>query len=181
MQVLNLLVWWFCPDFLTRFTTVIGQTIYLPSRAYVQQHEASAMRTLAHEMVHMLDQERFTKPVFMLGYLFPQILAVGVFSFPWLGLWSLGFLLFLLPWPAPFRAHVEIRAYALDILTSSPGQQAQVLAWASHQFSSWSYYKMYPFTSEVEHALQRQVRRVEKGEDAHLLKVLLVYELIANP
>ena len=120
MQALYLFVFWFCPDFLTRFTTVIGRTIYFPNRQYLERYPQVATRTLAHEAVHLLDQQRWGKGLFILSYLFPQILSLGVFLFPFMGPFSLLFLLFLAPWPAPFRAHIEARAYAMDYLTSEP-------------------------------------------------------------
>lgn len=180
MQVLNLFVIWFCPNFLTQFTTVIGNTIYFPSRAYVRWNPDGAMRTLAHEVVHILDMDKWTPGFFMGAYLFPQILALGVFTFPFFGLWSLLFLIFLLPIPAPFRYYFEARGYAMDVLTAHPGHRAEMVERSLDHFTGWNYYKMYPFEEQVREAIKGYVVRAEAGEDKDLMKVLLVYELVAE-
>lgn len=180
MQLLNVLVFWFCPNFLTHYTTVIGSTIYFPTRNYVQNHPQSAMRTLAHEVVHLVDASKWSFPIFSFAYLFPQILTLGIFTFPLIGWWALGFLLFALPLPAPFRFYFESRAYALDVLTASDGHKNACLDRACKHFSSWDYYKMYPYEDQVKTSIQNWIQKAESGEDKVLLKVLLVYELIAE-
>ncbi|RMG17884.1 MAG: hypothetical protein D6730_23500 [Bacteroidetes bacterium] len=167
----------FCPTFLTEYTTVIGSTIYFPSREYLLHRSDRAERVLAHEVVHLLDAERFSEPVFMGAYLFPQILALGVLTFPLLGWWSLLFLLFLLPLPAPFRFYFESRAYAIDVLTAHPHDRELVLEWAVEQFCGWNYYKMFPFRNWVRRSIMHWVAQTEKGKDQALLKVLLIYEM----
>ncbi|GAB4417296.1 MAG: hypothetical protein OHK0039_27450 [Bacteroidia bacterium] len=180
MKALNVIMQWISPTFLTRFTTVIGSTIYFPSEEYVVRHPRAAMRILAHEMVHMLDAERVSLPLFIGGYLFPQVLALGALAYPWLGTAALWFLLFLLPWPAPFRSHFEARAYAMDILTAAPARRSEVLNWAVDYFSSWSYFRMFPFPNRVRRQICRHIDNAEAGHDTTLLKVLLVYELVAE-
>jgi hypothetical protein len=176
MQLLGLLVLPFCPDFLTRYTTVLGQTVYFPSRAFVEADPERALRIMAHEAVHLLDFKRFGPVPFALAYLFPQVLTLGVFAFPWLGLWSLSFLFFLLPLPAPFRFWAESRAYALELLTYPRANRARRLREVSQHFFSWSYYKMYPFSPQVSEAIEGWVQQAEQGEDRDLLKLLLIYE-----
>ncbi len=178
MQFLQALIGWFCPGFLTRFTTVIGSTVYFPNRAYVELYPEAAMRTLAHEAVHLMDADRLSWPVFGFAYLFPQILAAGVLLFPWLGLWALAFLVFLLPIPAPFRARFEARAYALDMLTARPDQRQDCVEGAIQHFESWNYYRMYPFPDLVEEQLYYWAETIESGQEKTLLKILLVYEWI---
>jgi hypothetical protein len=180
MQLLNLFVLWFCPGFLSRFTTVIGSTIYLPSQAYVRQHPESAMRTLAHETVHLLDAEKWSFFGFSLAYLFPQVLTLGIFTFPLLGPWALMFLVFALPVPAPFRFYFESRAYAMDLLTAPRASRRETLLQATQHFSSWDYYHMYPFPDQVTSSIKHWAEKTEAGEDKDLLKVLLVYELVAE-
>ena len=180
MQVLNLFVLWFCPGFLTQFTTVIGSTVYLPSREYVARYPRSAMRTLAHEAVHLRDAQRWSSPLFMAAYLLPQGLAAGVFLFPLLGPWALLFLLFLLPIPSPGRFYLESRAYAMDYLTAEPGRAEATLDWAVSHFSGWNYYRMFPFPGLVREAIRGHARRAEQGQDKDLMQILLVYELVAE-
>jgi len=177
MQLLHLITVWFCPEFLTRYTTIIGSTIYFPSRAYVERYPKAAMQTLAHEVVHLLDGQRISFPVFGLSYLFPQILGLGVLLFPWIGLWSLFFLVFLAPWPAPLRAYFEARAYAIDYLAApKPVREALLTNLTSH-FSSWDYYRMFPFEDWVATQIKQHAQSAENGTDPTLLKVLLVYEM----
>ena len=180
MQVLNLLVMWFCPEFLTRFTTVVGSTIYFPSRLYVKHHPRSAIRTLAHEAVHLLDAQRWGFGTLALGYLFPQVLGAGVLFFPWIGPYALIFLVFLAPWPAPFRFYFEARAYAMDYLTSDPYFREATLQGIARHFESWDYYRMFPFPDQVEEQVRHWAERAEGGEDKNLLRVLLIYEMATS-
>lgn len=178
MQLLNLVALWFCPDFMTRYTTVIGSTIYLPSREYVEVHGDSVLRTLAHEVVHMLDAERWSEPGFMFLYLTPQIFALGILLFPFFGFWALLFLLFLLPIPSPFRFYFESRGYAMDVLTAEEVFKERTLQRCVEHFQSWDYYMMFPFPQVVERTIRYWVNRAERGHDKTLLKVLLVYEVV---
>lgn len=180
MQLLNLFVLWFCPSFLTNYTTVIGSTIYFPNRSHIYQHPEHAMRTLAHEVVHLADAQKWSFPLFSIGYLFPQILVLGVFTFPLIGIWALIFLIFAFPLPAPFRFYFESRAYALDVLTSPESHRQEVIEHASKHFESWDYYKMYPFREQVQQTIRNWTAKAETGEDPILLKVLLVYELVSE-
>ncbi|WNJ18602.1 hypothetical protein [Pontibacter sp. G13] len=180
MQILNLFAVWFCPTFLTHYTTVVGSTVYFPSRAYVRMYPDRAMRVLAHEAVHLLDMERYHPAAFMVSYLFPQIFAIGVFSFPWLGAWSLLFLLFLLPIPAPFRAFFEARAFAISLLAAPAEDREQELARCMDQFSNSSYYFMYPFDDQVKEQILKWIAEAETGRDPDLLKILLVYEMVSE-
>ncbi len=178
MEVIAAFVEPFSPDFMENYTTVIGSTIYFPDRFSLMQNEERAMRTLAHEAVHLLDAERWRMPFFSLAYIFPQVLALGLFSFPWLGWWAFLFLLFLLPLPSPFRYYFESRAYAIDLLLSPPERQESMMQHIIRQFSGWGYYKMFPFPKLVEKGIRKWMRKAEKGEDQILVKVLLLYEMV---
>jgi len=178
MEVIDAFVSPFSPTFMENYTTVIGSTIYFPSRAALMRNEEQAMRTLAHEAVHLLDADRWWMPIFSMGYLFPQILALGVFLSPWLGWWAMLFLLFLLPWPAPFRFYYESRAYAIDMLLAPADKQDIYMQRIVKQFTGWSYFRMYPFPDFVEGQIRKWMRKAEKGEDEVLAKVLLLYEMV---
>ena len=94
-------VWWMraagralrpiVPDFETRYTTVIGSTVYLPRPLGDFPRDALAA-TLAHELVHQLDQQRWG-PLFYVSY--------GVTPLP---VWR------------THRAYWERRAYAVDLM-----------------------------------------------------------------
>jgi hypothetical protein len=74
MRVLGGLVRPFHRDFMTRFTTTLGTTVYFPSRAIYESSPKGSITVLAHEWVHLLDHA--AHPFwFSLSYLFPQILA----------------------------------------------------------------------------------------------------------
>ncbi len=176
MEVLDAFVGWYCPDFMTDYTTVIGSTIYFPNRYDFSSQPHRAVRSLAHEAVHMLDAQRYSNILFSLGYLFPQLLVLGVFLFPLLGLHALWFLLFALPIPSPIRFYFESRAYALDVLTAEPEDQADTLDWAVGHFASWNYYRMWPFEQWTERAIRYWIKRAEAGKDPVLTQVLLMYE-----
>ena len=160
------------------YTTVVGKRIYFPSNEYIQENEETAMRTLAHEVVHLLDQKRFSPIVFMLAYLFPQSLILGVFLFPWIGWWALAFLLFLAPIPSPTRFYFESRAYAMNLMTAQPYRRSSLLKFSIGQFASWDYYKMYPFPKLARKAILNWYKKGDKGYDRTLTKVLLIYEMV---
>lgn len=178
MEVIAAFVEPFSPDFMENYTTVIGSTIYFPDRYSLLQNEERAMRTLAHEAVHLLDAERWRMPLFSFGYILPQVLALGILAAPWLGWWALLFLLFLLPLPSPFRFYFEARAYAIDMLLTPPERQEQTMKHIISQFSGWGYYRMFPFPKLVEKSIRKWMRKAELGQDPILVKVLLLYEMV---
>lgn len=204
--------------FLRDYTTTLGRTVYVPSRAWLAARGDSIRTVLAHEAVHAFDYAR--APVrFVLGYLFPQVLAaplllalvvlLGVKS-PWLlvppaaalgayaafARWghltpatialyaALGALLVgaavsgpvtltvgllalvaLGPWPAPFRAASERRAYAMTLAVEqwTRGEVSAVLtANIRDQFTGGSYYWMdRSYTAEEVRELVHAVREGE--------------------
>lgn len=178
MRVLNIFVVWFSPHFMTHFTTILGNTIYFPNRHFLFAREESVKRILTHEVVHLLDAQRWSKPLFYSAYLFPQILALGVFTFPISGPWALLFLVFLLPIPAPFRLYFESRAYAMDVLTLPPESRELAVVNIAHTFTGWDYYRMFPNADLAASLIWHWVEKAERGEDDILLKVLLIYEMV---
>lgn len=153
------------PDFRDTYTLVFGRGVYFPDADFAVRNPRVAARILAHEMVHLLDKERMAfKPLFYLGYLFPQVLALGILAWPWLGSGALCFLLALLPWPAPFRARIEWRAYAMDYLLAPEAQRSAVLAHIGVQFRGWAYYRMWPFRRDVERRIRAQAGAIRSGQ-----------------
>jgi hypothetical protein len=90
MRALGVLARPVVPEFETRFTTVIGNTVYLPRPVDEIPRDALAA-TLAHELVHQLDQQRYH-----LGFYASYGLAFPAFR--------------------TARAAWERRAYAVDML-----------------------------------------------------------------
>lgn len=164
MKVFNWVLGVFNPTFMTNYTTVVGNTVYFPSKFYVVRDYHRAWRILAHEMVHMEDRKR--NPGFGLLYLFPQVLfPVCLALFLVLGLhwWSLLSLLFLAPLPAPFRMHAEAKAYAMTLATgywitgqASDFHKNQIL----REFSGPGYYFMWPFRSHARKVLDAYFSQV---------------------
>lgn len=180
MQLLNLFVFWFNPNFLTQYTTVIGNTIYFPDREYIFYNESGAMKTLAHEMVHILDARKMGFGRFALGYLFPQILGLGVLAFPIIGWWAMVFLIFLLPLPAPYRSESEARAYALDLLITYEDYQGEVLDRICALFTGQDYYFMSREPEVVRNRVLHWMEATEAGHPAaaEMTKALLIYEMV---
>jgi hypothetical protein len=143
MKILGLILF-FNKEFMTGYTTVIGKTIYFPSRDWLERSYCRAGKIAAHEFVHMHEVNSFL-------YLFPQILALfSVFSLfsvvsSWF-LFSLLFLVFLIPWPAYWRTRYELNGYAMNLfllgLHIPEYDYKKDASSMSDQFVSSSYYYM---------------------------------------
>ena len=159
MKFLGLLMF-FNPRFMTNYVTTIGKTIYFPTQERFLVSPVSTAATLAHELVHVLDSKR--NPFFAISYLMPQIFALGIFG-TFFSPWFLLCVLFLLPLPAPFRAHWEKRGYMMTIATTYWFNNLTVSdEWLSKQFvSPQTYLSMWPFKKQVLN---------EKHRIEHLLK-----------
>jgi hypothetical protein len=120
-----------------QFTTTIGRTVY---------GENISGATLAHEGIHVIDDAR--QPFrFKLGYLFPQVLALGALGAFWF-LPCLAFLLALFPWPAYWRVKAERRGYMMSsvcntlVFGESYVRSPSYQAWLLTQFCGPNYYFM---------------------------------------
>lgn len=113
-------IMFFNPGFMTTYTTTIGDTVYFPNINYIKLHSVSSSVVLLHELVHMYDQKKVSKPLFAISYLFPQILSPICLFLLFLITWKIVVplsLLFLLPIPAVFRMYWEKRAYISSLYT----------------------------------------------------------------
>jgi hypothetical protein len=171
MKVLDKILF-FNKDFLTSVKTVIGTKMYWPSKEQYDKDPIATFRVLAHEFVHIMDYLR--SPVrFVLGYLFPQILAapavlfvllspilipliaVGILS-PYI-LLALVTTIFLAPIPSPGRKKAEMRGYGMSIKVRMwlQGSNSQYLEdWYVDQFTGQLYYYMWPFPKSVRKELK---------------------------
>jgi len=161
MKVLNVILF-FVPDFMTNFTTTIGETIYMPENE-LRREDVGVVPLLSHECQHVWDNKRWGL-LYSIGYLFPQILALGAIGAVWGGLWWLLFLIFLLPWPAPFRMLIERRGYlvflALDeqlSLSMSSDRKARMIDNVVRQFVGKNYYFMWPFERSITEWLTKKL------------------------
>jgi hypothetical protein len=102
----------FVPDFMTRFTTTIGSTIYFPNEEALK--DEGKIVTLAHEVRHIHDSQ--LDKLYNLKYLFPQVFSILFFTLSLVSLWFLipSFIL-LAPLPAYWRMKLELRGYATSL------------------------------------------------------------------
>lgn len=148
------------PEFMTRYYTTIGNTIYIPEESITSQNSESLMRVIVHESIHIFDSKRFTSPLFKFLYLFPQSLSLfslmSIFAF--LNVKFLFFLLFLLslaPFPAPFRYWFELRAYRTSIIFAKEKDNLKqeeiepIYKWIIDQLSTKFYYFTWPFPTKI--------------------------------
>jgi hypothetical protein len=171
MKILGKILF-FNKSFMTGAKTTIGTKIYWPSRAQYERDPKASFKTLAHEFVHVMDYIK--SPVrFVLGYLFPQILAAPAVLFvllspiliPLLALgvlspWVLLVLLtavFLAPMPSPGRKKAEMRGYGMSskarVWLHGSVHPSQT-EWYIEQFIGPSYYYMWPFKKSVQKELK---------------------------
>ena len=150
----------FNKGFMTRFITTIKEKVYWTTKEQFEEYPRGSFITLAHEYVHVMDY--VARPVrFLLGYLFPQVLAVFsllallAFVSPWFLLCLLS-LLALTPSPAPFRKVAEMRGYGMSLKASSwlqgPISEEQINRYAD-QFTTSAYFFMWPFEKNVKKEL----------------------------
>lgn len=158
MRAIGFILKPFNPTFMEQYITTIGATIYV-SDNFLASGEMEVLDVMAHETQHVID---FTKNrlLFVLGYLFPQCLALlallSVFAFlnPWM-LLCLLFLLFLAPIPAPFRYKFEVNGYRTTILFArkvynyTDEQMTQLYEWVSSQMTTGNYYFAFPFPGKI--------------------------------
>lgn len=175
MKILSWILF-FNKDFMTTYTTTIGETIYLPTYAKdCPQEQLDAI--LAHEYIHVLDYKK-EKLLFMLKYLFPQILfplALLILPFSWVASLICA-VLFALPLPAPWRTQYEIRGYkmtlaALNIIWKKQGKSDDFIITNLNEvaevidkkcFKSSAYYFMWPFG--VEKKLKQAIADIRTGD-----------------
>lgn len=129
------------PDFRTLYTVVIGSTVYLP-REPEQMPRLALARTLAHELVHQLDQRQWG-PLFYLSY--GGAMPVG----------------------RTVRAHWERRAYAVDLMLAHRSGGEVALDAAAERlaalFSGPSYGWMWAGRSSARSFLAPVVEAIREG------------------
>lgn len=146
----------FNKNFMTKYTTTLGNDIYFPNEAAYLQEKSIII--IAHELTHIEKNKDFIKTNFL--YLFPASLVIFapiLFYISWF--WGILFAIFcLLPWPAYWRMKMELEGYQmslfilnellkqLDIPESSRLFKLQEQAiFYSQEFTGLSYYLMWPF------------------------------------
>ena len=171
MKVLSALLF-FNPGFKNQFITTIGNTIYWPNQEFVQNNTKAVSEIFIHECTHMYDEKRIGSVPFKLGYLFPQILALPMLLLLFVLTWKIVlplFLLYLLPWPAPFRAYFERRAYFVSMRVgySLYGWDPVLSApQYTKNFKTSAYYFMMPFGEDAKFAAEAANVKAGKPESA---------------
>lgn len=182
-------VLFFNKNFLTEFSTTLGNTIYLTNKNYVKLHPITIKVTLAHELVHVKDFNKIGYSFYLL-YGLPQILCLltplFLFLFPfWFSMFWLG--LCLLPLPAYFRMQLEKKAYTFSIyalyLLSEKGFAIDFeknISSYLENFHSTNYYWMWPFFKK--NYFYDILDRIRKGEKPIYTKDYydMVEEVIMN-
>ena len=160
--------------FMTRFSTIMANTLYWGT-SYHTRTAVSRLVTMCHEYTHWKDFQRVGYLRCWLMYALPQGLAVfGFLGFfdPWLFL----FFLFILPWPSPGRAWMELRGYSTNM-------------WVKHQlgytvneksvehycdyFTTGLYYWMFPFKGYIKRRLLENLEAIKADKlDIHSIEDL---------
>jgi hypothetical protein len=147
------------PGFMTRFTTVVGSTVYLP-RPVDQIPRDVLAEILAHELVHQLDQRRW-------GVMF--YVSYGV----------------ALPAGRSMRAVWERRAYAVDLMLAHHEGGEQALARCERRlvktFSDRTYGWMWAGEDAARAFLQPVVLGVASGEVQRSAPYADILEAWVNP
>lgn len=181
MKFLGMLMF-FNPEFMTSFVTTIGNTIYWPNKENLERRSASEV--FIHECIHLYDDKK-SGFAFKLGYLFPQILALPMLLLLFVMTWKIVVplaLLCLAPWPAPWRAKAERKAYFVSMRAGYELFGVDPELSGPHyakNFKNSSYYWMMPFGEDekfAQEALNIKAGNPDSASDPELNKI--VSELI---
>ena len=149
---------------MTSYISVIYPRMYVPKLPWKENDHYSAILVLAHEWVHLSDRKRFGF-LFDIGYLFPQCLAFLSLLAPFLSVWWLLCLLFLLPIPSPTRAWLEFRGYSMTMACKwwLTGNGINYY-WIERQFVGQWYYFMWPFKGIVRKMFEKQMEKIKNDD-----------------
>ena len=138
-QLIGRLVAPFNPHYLTKYTTVMGGKIWLPSRQFMQEKEVTWLYALIrHEAVHLRDMKKY--PI----------------------LFQVSYLLFL-PMGLTMRALWEWRAYKVSIQTEFELKgdiSDEYIEYVAEQFAGPAYLYMWPFRGHIRRKVQQEKERL---------------------
>jgi len=129
MALLGFLSYPFNSDFMERYTTTWGDTVFFPYQEFYEETPEKSFRILAHEFVHLSDS-KLHPLTFKLSYMFPQILvllpllAYAVLAWPYSWITLLPFVSYVLACGAA-RLTKALFWVVLPLLLGGTG----VLAW----------------------------------------------------
>ena len=138
--------WWLRVVSHPKLCVMIRETIYWADRVYDREWEA--LPTMSHELRHVLQKREAKRAggvravLHQLHYPLPQLFAVfALLAFIY---WPFVFaLLFLLPWPSPWRMKTEAEAFATSRKTQRslkmvPTDYSETLTSYKYWFPCWS-------------------------------------------
>jgi hypothetical protein len=168
--------------YMTNYITTIGQNCVLPIGNII-----SLWSFMLHEGRHAKDGQDVGNLLFYVAYLIPQLigilgviysLAVGIgvfFGWPLYLLWGCLSLLFLLPFPSPGRAYIELRGYtvslAVDFWYGGIDDEQLYIEWLARTFCTSGYYYMWPFNSWLKKYFGKKLQELKNNTfqmDAYL-------------
>jgi len=136
MRLFGALLKWFNPEFMERFTTTLGYTIYVPKNIIGTEGGADI---LLHEAVHLRDSKKWK----LLYYLSYVILPIG----------------------PSFRAIWELRAYteSMQIEYNKFGYVTDnTIDFIASQFTGPGYLFMFPFPKTIDRILRKRAGKMKK-------------------
>lgn len=169
-KILGVLSYPFNKNYMSHFTTTFYPKVYFPTREFVSKSYTNAMKTLAHEYVHLWDKAK--NWFWDIGYAMPQplgllsLLALLAIPFSNWHLLSLLWMLFFLPLPAPWRMKAELRGYTMSIAVNywrHGSVKQSTKDWIIKAFIGPSYYFMWPFKKNITDALNTAEQKIIDG------------------
>lgn len=173
MRFIGGIVGIFNKSFMDEYITTIGTTIYVPDNFW-KRSDNNCLEILSHELVHIYDY--LNNPLlFGFNYLKPQVYsALSLLSI--LSVWNrwcllfLLFLVWLLPFPSAARAEYELRGYTMTMAVvywlygKEYISRDNILSYITTQFTSSTYYYMWPNAVEITGKLNFFLSKIESGE-----------------
>ncbi len=188
MHLLNVFLF-FTPDFMTRYTTTVGNTVYVPDRLW-ENHSMRTLAILAHEARHVYDKQKYSGILFGLGYLLPQVLGLlsllALLAIWFSNYWLLALVavVFLAPIPAYFRMLIERQGYLMSLCvarwTFGLDTAERQLDFILKQFEGPAYYFMWPFHTSLEEWFQCELQEKGKHPSEHDPIFILVFDYISS-
>ena len=132
-------------EFLTRYHTVIGSTLYVPDR-WETTPDVSRLITLRHERVHLRQRRRYGDVVMTLLYLVPFLplgLAYGRARIEW-------------------EAYVETLRATLEHRGTAELRSPLLRAYVVKQFTSGAYGWMWPFPKSIHRWYDAALAEIER-------------------
>lgn len=184
MRVFAVFVQLFNKEFMERYITTIGSSVYWPRLGRFGKNANNDISVLFHEGQHAWDFKHHPLRMW-LGYIFPQLLVlltVLAVLAAWLSNWWLLCLLcvvMIAPIPAPFRLWSEQRGYSCTIafrIWSGGDTNSGFFDYIAHQFTGSHYYYMWPWHRDMMKRLAATEQRIRRGELTEVQR--LTYEFL---